>query len=122
MSDRRNRLLDKSISGDSVLFGQVLDFKNDIEPFVKEKQENLLQKIGTIQQTFNGLERQIVEATLERERQEEQNRMLRKKSTSRLNHDYKSKLTIELADNVAECEEHLEKLTSEEKQQKQTLL
>ena len=64
----------------------------------------------------------VVYASLQRERQEEQNRTLRKKSTSRLNHDYKSKATLELADQVTECEEVLEKLTLDEKQQRQTLL
>ena len=33
-ADRRNRLLDKSITGDSVMLEQAYDFKNDIEPFV----------------------------------------------------------------------------------------
>jgi hypothetical protein len=53
MADRRNRLLDKSIAGDSVMLEQTLDFKNDIEPFVQDKSEELIAKIQELQQTFN---------------------------------------------------------------------
>lgn len=71
MSDRRNRMLDKSISGDSHFVGQSLDFKDDIEPFVREKSELFVGKIAGLQKGFNEIERQIVEADLEQRRQEE---------------------------------------------------
>lgn len=112
MADRRNRLLEKSIAGDSVMLEQTLDFKNDIEPFVSDKSEALIAKIQAVQQTFNSLEQRIVEADLEQRRWEESNRALRKKSTAKLNHDYKSQQTIDLVAQVAQLEETLESLSA----------
>lgn len=49
-----------------------------------------------------------MEADLEQRRWEESNRTLRKKSTAKLNHDYKSKETIELVLQVNQIEDLIE--------------
>ena len=93
------------MSSSNIDLNQQIDFDLSIKPLIDEKKLEHVDKIKELQAEFNRLEEEMIQQRIEHENVEEEKREIRKKSSARLNYDYRSKESQDLVKEQSRLEQ-----------------